>query len=151
MGKIAAALSRLEGQRVYIDANVFIFFLAQHSKYFPVVAPIFQACMAQRLFATTGAMAVAEVMVHPYRSGDAQQIAQVKSFFAQKDFLSIVGHDMALFDTASKLAGERKMKLIDAVHYATAVQQDCKFLLTNDHGFSSGPALEVVQLEGLLD
>lgn len=151
MGKIKATLARLAAQRVYIDANAFIFFLDRHDRYFSVVAPIFQDCFKQRIFATTGAAAVAEVMVHPYRSGDAALIAHVKSFFNQKNFLTIAGHDIALFDTAAMLAGQRKMKLIDALHYATAQQNQCKFFLTNDHRISSSDSLTVIQIDQLID
>lgn len=151
MGKIRATLARLAGQRVYIDTNAFIFFLDRHDKYFPIVAPIFQDCFSQRIFATTGALAVAEVMVHPYRSGDAALIAHFKSFFHQKNFLTIAGHDIAHFDTAAMLAGQRKMKLIDALHYATAQHHRCQFFLTNDHGISSSDSLEVIQFDELID
>ena len=44
MGKIAPVLQKLQGQRIYIDANVFIYFLEKSPVYFPVVADLFSAC-----------------------------------------------------------------------------------------------------------
>ena len=151
MGKISTALAKLAGQRVYIDTHAFIFFLDRHDRYFQAVAPIFQDCFKQRIFATTGAAAIAEVMVHPYRSGDGALIAHFKSFFHQKNFLTIAGHDIALFDTAAMLAGQRKMKLMDALHFATAQHNGCQFFLTNDHAILSSSGLEVIQLDDLID
>ena len=54
-------------------------------------------------------------------------------------------------DTISQaLAPKRGMKLIDALHYATAALAGCKFIWTNDHGFASSDTIEVIHLEGLL-
>ena len=97
MGKIDALIARMAGRRVYIDTNIFIFFLQRDERYFSVVAPIIQACSSRRIFGVTGDLVLAEVMVHPYRSGDATVIAQFRSFFGQKNFLSIAAHEgMAL-------------------------------------------------------
>ena len=43
MGKIAATLARMRGQRVYIDANYFIYFLARHEIYFEAAASVMRA------------------------------------------------------------------------------------------------------------
>jgi predicted nucleic acid-binding protein len=140
-------LAKLAGQRMYIDTNAFIFFLDRHPKYFPVVAPVFEACFNQKVFAITGGLAVAEVMIHPYRNGDATLIANFKNFFAQKNFLTIAEHPNDLLDMSAMLAGQRKMKLIDAIHVATAQKNGCTYFLTNDHGIKSSDNLEVIQLD----
>ena len=44
MGKVTSAIARMAGQCVYMDTNVFIFFLEGNEKYLPVVGPIMQAC-----------------------------------------------------------------------------------------------------------
>jgi predicted nucleic acid-binding protein len=48
------------------------------------------------------------------------------------------------------LAGQRKMKLIDAIHVATAQKHGCTYFLTNDHGIKSSDGLTVLQLEDLI-
>lgn len=145
--KIDHLLAKLAGQRVYVDTNAFIFFLDRHVKYFPVVAPIFEACFNQKIFAVTGGLAVAEVMIHPYRNGDAALIANFKNFFSQKNFLTVADHNNDLLDISAMFAGQRKMKLIDAIHVATAQKNGCTFFLTNDHGIKSSDSLEVIQLD----
>ena len=42
------------------------------------------------------------------------------------------------------------MKLIDALHYATATLAGCKFILTNDQGFASVESMEGIQLADLI-
>ena len=140
-------LAKLAGQRMYIDTNAFIFFLDRHAKYFSIVAPIFEACFKQKVFAITGGLAVAEVMVHPYRNGDVILISNIRNFFSQKNFLTVSEHGNDLLDSAAMLAGQRRLKLIDAIHVATAQKNGCNYFLTNDHGIKSSERLDVIQLD----
>lgn len=41
------------------------------------------------------------------------------------------------------------MKFIDALHVATAINAECRYLITNDGDFGSQAAIEVVTLRGL--
>lgn len=150
MGKVEAAIAHMAGQRVYIDTNVFIFFLDGNEKYMPAVGPILQACANGTIFPTTGRLAIAEVMVHPYRNGNAVTVSRFKSFFAQKNFLYVAEHEPDCFDDAAMIAGQKRMKLIDAIHYRTALQAGCRFLLTNDRGFATDSDMEVLQLDEML-
>lgn len=151
MGKIDALLTRAKGQRVYIDANFFIYFLNQESPYFDVVAPIIRACDHGVFTGFTGDAVVAEVMVHPYRLKSPSEIAKGKGLFSRENFLTVVRHDAAMFDLASQLRASSTMRMLDALHYATAVQSGCRFLLTNDRDFKTSGILEVVGITSLLE
>lgn len=151
MGQIVELIARMAGQRVYIDTNIFIFFLKNEPTYAPVVMPLIQTCADGRIFGVTGELVMAEVMVHPYRSRDAGIIAQHKDFFAQKNFLTIAEHESRFFDEAAMLAGQLGMKLIDAIHYRTAMNAGCQFFLTHDGGIPTSAALEVINIKELVD
>jgi len=150
MGKVEAAITRLAGQRVYIDTNVFIYFLDKHDTYFELVSRFFQACANREIFGATGDAAVAEVMIGPYRQDNPALAARFKRFFAQKNFISILGHDRDIFDAAAMLVARKRMKFIDALHVATAVHAGCHFFITNDIGIKSSADLEVISLAELL-
>ena len=160
------ALARIFGKKVYIDSCVFIYFLdryiapdTEHKRnrvnFFDVAALILEACAKQRCFGVTGDAAVAEVFVSPYRKNDQLQIARFKRFFEQKNFLNVLSHDKSTFDTAAQIVAQHRLKLIDALHVATAVQSNCAFFITNDLSIQSGIpkslSLEVVCLRDLLD
>ena len=49
MGKVEALLARMADQRVYLDSNVFVYFLDRNPEYFPVVAPIMQGVESGRI------------------------------------------------------------------------------------------------------
>ncbi len=149
MGKIEAALARLGGKRVYIDANIFIYFLDGNERYLPISTALLQAARERQFFAMTGKAVVAEVMVHPYRLGNPEIIARFKQFFAQ-DFLTVVDHPGDLFDAASMYAGTRRMKLMDAFHYATALSVGCAAIVSNDTGLVGQAGIEVIGIDDLL-
>ena len=146
MGQISNSLSALGKQRVYLDTNVFIYFLEQHPTYFSVVEQIMHAIATQELDAYTGEIAVAETMVIPYRNKDANTIAQVRAFFSKKNFLSILPHNARIFDLAARLRAAQSMKFVDAVHIATADRSGCKFFITNDKAIRSTAAVSVIPL-----
>ena len=149
---MAQSLSgKLAGQRVYIDTNVFIYFLSRHPDYFEASALVMNACAESRIFGFTGDAAVAEVMAGAYKHPDPTLAAAFKSFFSRNNFLTIASHDAQTFDSAAKLVAKGGLKFIDALHVATAVNSQCKYFLTNDKDIKPGTFLEVVQLGTLSD
>ncbi len=148
MDALSTTLARMVGQRVYFDTNVFIYFLDQ-GPLFDVVAPLLAACVEGRMMGCTGDAAVAETMVMPYRHRNVTQIAQFKAFFGLEGFLTIYAHTAQTFDLAAQLAGTQGMRLMDALHCATAIQCGCHFLVTNDGGIKSSDGLEVISVKAL--
>ena len=146
MEQIADALARLRGRRIYIDANIFIYFFDRSPGYFDLVSQVLTACAAHQSFAVTGEAAVAEVMVGVYRQNSPVLTAKIKEFFARKDLLLVTLHDKDAFDLAAMLAAKERMKLIDALHLATAARSGCAALLTNDAGIKPIEGVEIVRL-----
>ena len=130
-------LEQMAGQRVYIDTNVFIYFLSRHPTYFEASASVINACAQSNMFGFTGDAAVAEVMVAAYKNADPTLVTRFKLFFSQKNFLTIATHDAQTFDAAAQLVAVGGVKFIDALHMATAVQNQCAYFVTNDKGIKS--------------
>ena len=147
---LSSALQRLRGQKVYVDTNVFIYFLERHERYFDVTLPFIQLFSEGQAIAYTGDAVVAETLYMPYKLGDALRVSAFKEFFSNDEFITVLPHSKRVFELAAELAPTRGMKLIDALHYATAALAGCKFMLTNDHGFSSSEAIEVIRLDDLM-
>ena len=148
---IAQFLNRIAGSRIYIDSCVFIYFLEKDAKRFELVQALLLCCTQQHAFAFTGAAAVAEVMVKPYRLGEKTVITQAEAFFTQPRFLSLCEHRLSSFQQAARIAGEQKMKLVDALHYATALENGCTYLITNDRAYASNPLISVIQIDALIE
>jgi predicted nucleic acid-binding protein len=139
----------MRGQRVYVDTNIFIYFLERNANFFPMVAPILQSMSKQDFSGFTGEIAVAETMVGPYRTKNPVAISNTRDFFKTSSFLTILPHDSAIFDHAAQLRASQKMRFIDAVHIATAIAAACTFFITNDTALRTIGGLGVVQLKTL--
>ncbi len=151
MGTLTAALlARIRGHSVYFDSNFFIYFLSQRGKYYEAAKPIMRACDEGQFIGVTGHLAMSEVLVHPYRQQSPEEIARVKALFAREGFLEIVGHDEKTFDLAAQIRARHGLKLIDALHYATALNAGCRFLISNHTDFKASNTIEVVRLDSLL-
>lgn len=151
MGKIGGLLEEIAGARLYVDANIFIYFLAKREVYFEASVRLFIACDRSEMRAVTGDVTLAEILVKPYREKDAAAVGAVKRFFARKNFIELSPHSRQTFDLAAELRASRGGKLIDALHYATAMETDCRFFPTNDCGFASCDKLEVILLKDFLE
>jgi len=151
MGKIDDAIARMAGHLVYLDTNVFVYFLGRSPDYFPVVAPIIEAIESGVIIGHTGDAAIAETLVKPYQTDNLALVASFKAFFSTENFLSIQTHGAETFDLAAQLRAHRGLKFIDALHYATAIQSGCKFMVTNDNGIQSSNVLEVISIKTLVE
>lgn len=146
MDTVNKSLNELMGQSVYIDANIFIYFLDGQESFLSMVTPFLEAVLNGEIIGYTGDAVLAEVMVHPYKFGNLATIDRFKAFFAQEDFLSILTHDSKAFDLASQLSGTKGMKLVDSLHMATALQAGCTYMLTHDKGMKSVDGIRIIRL-----
>lgn len=136
----------MRGHRVYIDANYFIYFLTRHPDGFDAAAAVLHACDAGEIIGMTGDAVVAELLVKPYRDDDTAGATGIRQLFAREHFVQRLSHDAASFELAAEIRGKQGGKLIDALHYATALRGGCRFFLSNDHGFKSTDRMTVLQL-----
>lgn len=149
MGKVDEAITSMIGHRVYLDTNIFVYFLDRNPDFFDVVKPLIQAIDSGKIIGVTGDAAVAETLVKPYRTGSLELVASIMDFFRTEGFLSIKAHDGETFDLAAQLRAKRGMKFIDALHYATAIRSGCSFFITNDLKIQSDEILEIISVKAL--
>jgi predicted nucleic acid-binding protein len=146
MDKISPTLAQMVGHTVYIDTNIFIYFLDGQEPFLSMVSPFLESVINGEIIGYTGEAVLAEVMVQPYKLGNIATIERFKAFFSQEDFLSILSHDGKAFDLASRIAGTKGMKLVDSLHMATAIQAGCEYLITHDKGIKSVDGIQIIQL-----
>lgn len=146
MGSIADLLAAIRGHRIYLDTNIFVYFLDRNTQFFDAASALIHAIATHHAHAYTGQIAVAETMVGPYRSRNPHHIASARAFFAQKHVLTVVRHEDWAFEQAAQFRALTSVKLIDALHIATALQAKCRFLITNDKAIRASSRLQVLQL-----
>ena len=142
---------KVAGQYVYIDTNLFIYFLDKSPLYFPIVSELLQAVEQGKLIAVTGDISVAETLVKPYQIKNTLLVANIKSFFFADNFLLIKSHDSDTFDLCAQIRAEYGMKFADALHYATAIKSACKFFITNDIRIRSTDSIDVILIKDIIE
>jgi predicted nucleic acid-binding protein len=139
-------LSRMSGTRAYIDTNIFIYFFNKDPKYFALASNLLQKCADREILGTVSQLVVAEILVLPYREKNFEAIARIKTFFDQNNFLQVSEHRAGFMEESAMIAGEKNLKLMDAMHWHAAVSSQCEFFISNDIAFKSMGPIEVVHL-----
>ena len=132
---------------VYLDTNVFIYALEGYSDYARVLDELFEAVDSGHLRAVTSELTVAEALVKPMMDGNRELQETYESVLQDSDHLRIVPVSRRILVSAARMrAANNTLKLPDAIHAATAQDNGCKALLTNDRKMSAVAEMRVILL-----
>lgn len=84
------------------------------------------------LDAVTSELALAEVLVVPYRIDAAELIERYERLLAPRLCLARIAASPSVWRAAARLRAETRLRLPDAVHLATAEAEGCAFVVTGD-------------------
>lgn len=136
----------LRGQRVYLDANVFIYALEGIEPWATSLHGVFSGLDAGELIAITSRLTLAECLVRPFALGREDLVQVYRLALSPRPSLEIAPLQTELLVSAARLRAELGFKLPDAIHVATALMQGCTAMLTNDAGFRRAPDLTLFLL-----
>jgi predicted nucleic acid-binding protein len=126
------SLSGLTGTTVYLDANVFVYFLEGYSPLSEVLGRMFAEIDGGRIQAVTSELTLAEVLVKPIRDANTNAIAQYEQILQPRSAFHIAPVSRPVLIEAARLRASTQVKLPDAIHIATASLTGCKIFPTND-------------------
>ena len=129
-----------------LDTPVFIYFIEEHERFLPIVAPIFEAMDRGSLTGVTSGLTLMETLVLPYRRGDRALADRYEALLSRGRGLRLLELSTALLRTAAELRAELDVKTPDAIQLAAAVHGGCSLLVTNDRRLPQIPGLAVRQL-----
>ena len=123
----------LAGQRVYLDTNIFIYAIEGVPPYADAMRELFAAIDAGRVEAATSELTLAEVLVKPLITGDAELQEVYQEVLREGGPLHVASVSRAvLLGAAGLRARIDTLRLPDAIHMATAQLCGCGAFLTND-------------------
>jgi predicted nucleic acid-binding protein len=137
---------QLHGKSVYFDANIFIYLLENHSDFGEICLSIVQSAVDKELDGYSGDLVLAELLVKPLKDNNARAVKAVKDLFSKETRIELLPHKRSTFETAALLRANYKIKLPDALHIATAIENHIEVVLTNDREIPSIPEITVLQL-----
>ena len=134
------------GSSVYVDANVLIYLLAGDERWGAAARDFLLSCAAGEYRAFISDAVCAEVLAGPYRKGDQRALQAARALIEDSNLFVVLSHSRADFEASAQLRGERGLGFIDALHVATAENNDCEVLVTNDRGLTSSGIPWIVPL-----
>ena len=119
-------------KRVYLDANIVIYFVEQHPRFFPVLLQhMFDTNGAEQVSCVTSDLCRLETRVLPLREGDQRLLNRYDAFFSTLQ-AHAVPMSSEVFDLATQLRAEHRLKTPDALHLAAALHSGCDEFWTLD-------------------
>jgi len=126
------ALRKRLGPKVYLDANFFIYALEAVEPWARAAREVLGALDRGDLTAVTSELSLAECLVKPLESGRSDIAETYLELLQDHRFLTVGPVTREILVEAARLRGLSRIKLPDAIHAATALQQGCSSFLTND-------------------
>jgi predicted nucleic acid-binding protein len=147
---IEQTLGRMQGQRVYFDTNILIYVLENAAGYSEACLPFFSAVAQQDIVGCTGEMTLAELLVQPMRSNDMIRMGQIRALF-DDGYFEVFAHHRPSLELAAHIRATQGLKMIDAIHTASAIHGGCKYFITHDKQMQRQVSgIEVVNIGGWL-
>ncbi len=149
--KLFTELRRSASKKVYLDANPFIYAVEGFAVVDAEIQTLFAAADRGELVIVTSEQTLSEVLVKPYQIQDAPLIAEYEGLLGSTPTLEVQPITRDILKSAAKIrAVEKKLRLPDAIHAATARLSQCDAFITNDANFKTFTGLTVVYLKEFL-
>lgn len=139
----------IQARRIYIDANIIIYFIEGWAGAQENIARFFSYVDEHNLRLVTSEITVAECLYGVYRAGRTELVERYKEIFDDIGAFDLVPVELGICEHAAKIGGAGNLKLIDAIHVTSAIEVGCDVFVTNDRGIKAMPTLKVVQLSSL--
>jgi predicted nucleic acid-binding protein len=138
------ALTIPAGATVYIDTNIFIYFIEATPGFFAKVRNLFLHIRDAGARIVTSEMTVAECVYKPARDGNQKHLRIYEALLEKSGDVGLIPLTGAVTKRAALIVGKLGLKLIDAIHYLSALEAGCTVFVTSDAAFKSGPNMQVV-------
>ena len=122
----------LQGSSLYLDSNVFVYWLEDYPEYTALLEPIFERIEAHRLRAFTSTLTLAEVLVKPHKDRRTELAEQFRGYLCESPVLELCEVSVEILVRAAIIRSASALKLPDAIHVATADMMKCDAFVTND-------------------
>lgn len=107
-----------------------------------LVQEVFIGLEADECQAVTSSHSIAECLVKPLKLKREDMVLAYRAALSQSSYLHIALLSNEILIDAARLRATHNFKLPDALHIATALNQACTVMLTNDAQFRKVPGIE---------
>ena len=141
-----ALIDDVGGGPVGLDTVVFIYFIEEHERFLPAVAPLFVAADAGKLELVASALTLFEVLVVPYRAGNIDLAERYETLLTRSRGIRMVDLSRGYLRLAAQIRAATGAATPDALQLAASLGTRCSAFVTNDRHMPAMPGLQIIQL-----
>ena len=135
---------------VYFDTNIFIYAIDGHEEYSELLQAIFAYISNNKILVITSELTLAECLVKPMKDGNHEAVKQFSNHIKTNEFLKVKSVSRKILISSADARNKLGLKLPDAIHMATAIEQKCKTFITNDQKLKAPENMERIYIKDLL-
>lgn len=140
---------RLEGKRVYFDANVFIYLMEGYAKLEVSLGAIRDSIHNREALIFTSELTLCEVLVPAFRSERTELLKLYRQFIEESGAFELVPTSRETYVRASLVRAQFGLKTPDAIHMASALEAECSVFITNDKPRKAPKTMEIILLNAV--
>jgi predicted nucleic acid-binding protein len=136
-----------QGPIVYFDSNPFIYFLEGTPDLMKMLDPLFRAVSANPGRAVTSEITLGEVLAPSSQPGGWSLELKRRAYLdliGKSGFMRLEPVTREIIPETAALRVGTALKLVDAIHLATAIMSGCRYLLTADRRLAAPSGLTKV-------
>ncbi len=123
---------QLKGNRVYFDANIFIYLMEGFASLERELSDIRESILHGETHIFTSELTLCEVLVPAFRANNTGLLALYRQFIEESGAFELIPTSRDIYIHASLMRAQFGLKTPDAIHMASAVASGCTAFLTND-------------------
>lgn len=131
---------------VGVDTAVFIYFIEEHERFLPAIAPLFAAADAGRCELVASSLTLLEVLVVPYRADNRGLAERYEALLTRSRGIRMVDLTRDHFRVAAQLRAATGAGTPDALQLATCIGAGCSVFVSNDRRLPAVRGLRLLQL-----
>jgi len=142
-------MAEIEPGPVAVDTAIFIYLVEEDARFLPKILPLFREVDSGLRELVTSALTLLEVLVVPYRVGDAQLAQRYETILTHSRGVRLVDVTRDQLRAAAQLRAVAGVKTPDALQLVAAIGTGCRTFVTNDRRLPAIPGLRVIQLSAV--
>jgi predicted nucleic acid-binding protein len=137
---------KIKGKRVYFDTNIFIYMIEGYAAFETSLNEIRDSILHQEAEIFTSDLTLCEVLVAPFRADNAELVLLYRQLIEDSGAFILLSTTRETYIRASLYRAQMGLKMADAIHMATAVENGCTVFVSNDTGLKMPKGIELVGL-----
>ena len=132
---------------VYLDSNILIYWIERADHFTQAIRIFFAECASAGCSLVTSELTLAECLYKPEREGDRRLVSLFEIALAPGGDIRLLEVSGPLVIRAARRGGSLGLKLLDAIHYLSAIEAGANLFVTADSAFQSTADLTVLRID----